>query len=94
METITNSAGGIAAVAMALNLARASSMDDFCQMAPPLIITVRLTGSKSLTIIVSPLDMMGLIGIAQVLGTLAYGIKGLRRRVSTWDWPSFDENPQ
>ena len=39
-------------------------------------ITVGLTRSKSLTIVVSPLDMIGLIGIAQVLATLAYGIKG------------------
>ena len=57
-------------------------------------ITVGLTRSKSLTIIVSPLDMMGLIGMAQVLATLAYGINGLRRGVSTWDWPSFNEDPQ
>ena len=40
-------------------------------------ITVGLTRSKSLTIVVSPLDMIGLIGMAQVLATLAYGIKGL-----------------
>jgi len=38
--------------------------------------------------------MMGLIGMAQVLATLAYGIKGLRRGDSTWDWPPFDEDPQ
>ena len=37
---------------------------------------------------------MGLIGMAQVLATLAYGIKGLRRGDSTWDWPSFDDDPQ
>jgi len=47
--------------------------------------TVGLTRSKSPTKIVSPLDMMGLIGMAQVLATLAHGIKGLRREVSTWD---------
>jgi len=33
-------------------------------------ITVGLTRSKSLTMIVSPIDMMGLIGMAQVLGAL------------------------
>ena len=38
--------------------------------------------------------MMGLIGVAQVLATLAYGLKGLRRGVTTWDWPSFNENPE
>ena len=42
-------------------------------------ITVGLTRSKSLTLIVSPLDMMGLIGMAQVLAALAYGVQGLRR---------------
>ena len=57
-------------------------------------ITVGLTRSKSLTIVVSPLDMIGLIGMAQVLGTLAYGIKGLRRGTSTWDWPYFHNDPQ
>ena len=36
-------------------------------------ITVGLTRSRSLTIVVSPPDM---IGMAQVLATLAYGIKG------------------
>ena len=38
--------------------------------------------------------MIGLIGIAQVLATLAYGIKGLRRGTSTWDWPYFHNDPQ
>ena len=42
-------------------------------------ITVGLTRSKSLTLVVSPLDMMGLIGMAQVLAALAYGVQGLRR---------------
>ena len=50
-------------------------------------ITVGSTRSKSLTIVVSPLDMIRLIGMAQVLATLAYGVKGLRRGISTWDWP-------
>jgi hypothetical protein len=56
--------------------------------------TVGLTRSKSLTIVVSPLDMLGLIGMAQVLATIAYGIRGLRRGVSTWDWPYFLPDPQ
>jgi hypothetical protein len=42
--------------------------------------------------IVSPIDMMGLIGMAQVLA-LAYGIKGLRRGMTTWDWPYFLDDP-
>ena len=33
------------------------------------------------------------IGMAQVLPTLAYGVQGLRRGVTTWDWPSFNTNP-
>ena len=55
-------------------------------------ITVGLTISKSTTLIVSPLDMMGLIGMAQVLATIAFGIQGLRRGVSTWSWPDFNAN--
>ena len=51
-------------------------------------ITVGLTRSKSLTLVVSRLDMMGLIGMAQVLAALAYGVQGLRPGFTTWDWPS------
>ena len=102
METIANSAGGTAAVAMVAQPSTDFLNGQFLADGSPTEdtedclgrITVGLTRSKSLTIIVSPLDMMGLIGMAQVLATLAYGIKGLRRGVSTWDWPSFDENPQ
>ena len=43
---------------------------------------------------VSPLDMMGLIGMAQVVATIAYGIQGLRRGETTWDWPKFNANPE
>ena len=57
-------------------------------------ITVGLTRAKSLTLLVSPLDMMGLIGMAQVIATIAYGIQGLRRGVTTWDWPTFNDNPE
>ena len=38
--------------------------------------------------------MIGLIGMAQVLATLACGIKGLRRGISTWDWPYFHDDLQ
>ena len=48
---------------------------------------------KFLTLLVSPLDMMGLIGMAQVIATIAYGIQGLRRGETTWDWPTFNANP-
>ena len=46
-------------------------------------ITVGLTRSKSLTLLVSPLDTMGLMGMAQVIATIA-GIRGLRRGETTW----------
>ena len=36
---------------------------------------------------------MGLIGMAQVIATIAYGIQGLRRGETTWDWPTFNANP-
>ena len=32
--------------------------------------------------------------MAQVLAALAYGIKGLRGGISTWDWPYFHDDPQ
>ena len=102
VETIANSAGGTAAVAMVaqpstgfLNgrfLPDGSLTEDTEDCLGR--ITVGLTRSKSLTLVVSPLDMMGLIGMAQVLATLAYGIQGLRRGISTWEWPSFNENPK
>ena len=36
---------------------------------------------------------MGLMGMAQVVATIAYGIRGLRRGETTWDWPDFNANP-
>ena len=101
VETIANSAGGTAAVAMVAQPSTGFLNGRFLPDGSPTEDTEDCLGritvglrSKSLTIIVSPLDMMGLIGMAQVLATLAYGIKGLRRGVSTWDWPSFNEDPQ
>jgi len=38
--------------------------------------------------------MMGLMGMAQVVATIAYGIRGLRRGDTTWDWPDFNANPE
>ena len=37
--------------------------------------------------------MMGLMGMAQVIATIAYGIRGLRRGETTWGWPDFDPDP-
>ena len=53
-------------------------------------ITVGLTRSKSTTVLISPLDMLGLMGMAQVLAAIAYGIKGVRRGQTTWQWPTFN----
>ena len=36
---------------------------------------------------------MGLMGMAQVIATIAYGIRGLRRGETTWSWPDFDPDP-
>ena len=55
--------------------------------------TVGLTRSKSLTILVSPLDMLGLMGMAQVIPTIAYGIRGLRTGETTRSWPEFHSDP-
>ena len=102
VESIANSAGGTAAVAMVAQPSTGFLNGRFLPGGSPTEdtedclgrITVGLTRSKSLTITVSPIDMMGLIGMAQVLATLAYGIKGLRRGVTTWDWPYFLDDPQ
>ena len=37
---------------------------------------------------------MGLMGMAQVVATIAYGIRCLRRGETTWDWPDFNANPE
>ena len=37
--------------------------------------------------------MLGLMGMAQVLAAVAYGIKGVRRGQTTWQWPKFCLDP-
>ena len=39
------------------------------------------------------LDMMGLMGMAQVIAAIAYGIRGLRRGETTWSMAKFDPDP-
>ena len=36
---------------------------------------------------------MGLMGMAQVIATIAHGIRGLRRGQKTWSWPDFNPDP-
>ena len=97
VETIANSAGGTAQVSIVAqpsigflntkyysNGSPTEDIEDYLGR-----ITVGLTRSKSLTLLVSPLDMMGLMGMAQVIATIAYGIGGLRRGETTWKWPEF-----
>ena len=86
VETIANSAGGTAAVAIVAQTSSGFLNGRFNPDGSPTADTEDCLGrtvgqkrSKSLTMIVSPIDMMGLIGMAQVLGALAYGIQGLRR---------------
>ena len=33
------------------------------------------------------------MGMAQVIATIAYGIRGLRRGKTTWSWPDFNPDP-
>ena len=97
METIANSAGGTAEVAIVAQPSTGRFYPDGSHGRREDClgrITVGLTRSKSLTLLVSPLDMMGLIGMAQVITTIAYGIQGLRRGETTWDWPTFNANPE
>ena len=102
VETIANSAGGTAEVAIVAQPSTGFLNTRFYPDGSPTEdtedclgrITVGLTRSKSLTLLVFPLDMMGLIGMAQVVATIAYGIQGLRRGEITWDWPKFNANPE
>ena len=102
VETIANSAGGTAQVAIVAQPNIGFLNGRFYPDGTPTEdtedcldrITVGLTRSKSLTMLVSPLDMLGLMGMAQVLAAVAYGIHGLRRGKTTWKWPTFDPNPE
>ena len=93
VETIANSARGTAEVAIMAQPSTGFLNTRFYPDGSPTEdtedclgrITVGLTRSKSLTLLVSPLDMMGLMGMAQVIATIAYGIQGLRRGETTWD---------
>ena len=101
VETIANSAGGTAQVAIVAQPSTGFLNGRFYADKSPTEdtedclgrITVGLTRSKSLTILVSPLDMLGLMGMAQVVATIAYGIRGLRRGDTTWEWPDFHSDP-
>ena len=94
VETIANSAAIVAEPSIGFLNCR------FCTDSPEDTedclgrITVGLTRSKSLTVLVSPLDMPGLMGMAQVLAAVAYGIKGLQRGQTTWKWPEFNPDPE
>ena len=102
VETIANSAGGTARVALVAQPGIGFLNGRFYSDGSPTEdtedclgrITVGLTRSKSLTVLVSPLDMLGLMGMAQVLAAVAYGIKGVRRGQTTWQWPDFDPDPE
>ena len=102
VETIANSAGGTAQAAIVAQPSIGFLNAKYYSNGSPTEdtedclgrITVGLTRSKSLTVLVSPLDMMGLMGMAQVVATIAYGIQGLRRGETTWDWPDFNANPE
>ena len=102
VETIANSAGGTAQVAIVAQPSTGFLNGRFYADKSPTEdtedrlgrITVGLTRSKSLTVLVSPLDMLGLMGsMAQVVATIAYGIRGLRRGETTWTWPAFHNDP-
>ena len=102
VETIANSAGGTAQVAIVAQPTIGFLNTKYYSNGSPTEdtedclgrITVGLTRAKSLTVLVSSLDMMGLMGMAQVVATIAYGIQGLRRGETTWEWPNFNANPE
>ena len=95
VETIGNSAGGRAAVAMVAQPSTGFLNERYQPDSSPTEDTEDCLGrihSWAYKIQIAhpsslPLDMMDLIGMAQILATLAYGVQGLRRGVTTWDWP-------
>ena len=101
VETIASSAGGKAEVAAVAQPSTGFLNGSFYPDGSPTEdtedclgrITVGLT-SKSLTLLASPLDMMGLMGMAQVIAAIAYGIQGLRRGETIWDWSTFHADPE
>ena len=101
VETIANSAGGTAQVAIVAQPSTGFLNGRFYADKSPTEdaedclgrTTVGLTRSKSFTILVSPLDMLGLMGMAQVVATIGYGIRGLRTGETTWSWPDFHSDP-
>ena len=101
VETIANSAGGTAKVSIVAQPSIGFLNTKYYSNGSPTEdtedclgrITVGLTRSKSLTLLVSPLDMMGLMGMAQVIAAIAYGIRGLRRGETTWSMPTFNPDP-
>ena len=101
VETIAKSAGGTAQVSIVAQPSIGFLNTKYYSNGSPTEdtedclgrITVGLTRSKSLTLLVSPLDMMGLMGMAQVIAAIAYGIRGLRRGETTWSMPKFDPDP-
>ena len=101
VETIANSAGGTAQVSIVAQPSIGFLNTKYYSNGSPTEdtedclgrITVGLTRSKSLTLLVSPLDMMGLMCMAQVIAAIAYGIRGLRRGETTWSMPKFDPDP-
>ena len=102
VETIANSAGGTAQVAVVAQPSigflngRFNRDGTITEDTEDCLgrITVGLTRSKSTTVLISPLDMLGLMGMAQVLAAIAYGIKGVRRGQTTWQWPTFNLDPE
>ena len=102
VETIANSAGGTAQVAVVAQPSigflngRFNRDGTITEDTEDCLgrITVGLTRSKSSTVLISPVDMLGLMGMAQVLAAIAYGINGVRRGQTTWQWPTFNPDPE
>ena len=51
--------------------------------------TVAATRSQSLTVLASPIDMMGIMGMIQVLAARAHPIAEVRQTISNWTMPAW-----
>ena len=94
IQSVASSAGGTAMMAMVAQPCRRhlnrNVNDEFDMEECYACATVAGTWAQSLTVIVSPLDMQGMIGMMQVLAGRAHTIHEVYRGGDNWQIPQLD----
>ena len=95
IQSVASSAGGTAMMAMVAQPYRGhlngNVKDEFDMEECYARATVAGTRAQSLTVIVSPLDMQGMIGMMQVLAGRAHTIHEVYRGDDNWQMPQLDK---